>query len=75
MTACLWCTLPFTPRRSGGKPQRFCSPFCRHQFWSATRRWVMKALDAGLLSVSVLKGIPSNVRVVSAPISDKEEAA
>lgn len=72
MTLCLWCSRPFSPRSTGGKPQRFCSQACRHQFWSATRRWVMTALDMGLLSVSVLKGISANVRVVS---GENEEAA
>jgi hypothetical protein len=52
---CLWCGRAFTPRTSGGSPQRFCSTGHRQAFWVAARRWIMKAIHAGLLSTECLK--------------------
>src|SRR4051812_40197404 len=37
---CLWCGRAFTPRTSGGSPQRFCSTGHRQAFWVAARRWI-----------------------------------
>jgi len=64
MTACCpWYGPAFSPRTSGGSEQRFCTTVCRTAFWTAARRWVMRALDAGLLSVEVLKDVRSRERV------------
>ena len=65
MTNCPWCGRAFSPRTSGGTGQRFCRSACRHAFWSAARRWVMRALDAGLLSPEVLKAAQASVHAVS----------
>ena len=54
-THCLWCGRAFTPRSTGGSPQRFCSSGHRQAFWVAARRWIMKAVQAGLLSTECLK--------------------
>src|SRR4029077_7981660 len=48
---CLWCDRIFTPRATGGSAQKFCCTGHRQQFWIAARRWTMRAIDAGLLSV------------------------
>src|ERR1700748_2248126 len=52
---CLWCYRRFSPRTTGGSAQRFCCTGHRQQFWIAARRWTMRAIDAGLLSVDCLK--------------------
>jgi hypothetical protein len=52
---CLWCGRVFTPRATGGSVQKFCCTAHRQQFWIAARRWTMRAIDAGLLSVDCLK--------------------
>jgi hypothetical protein len=52
---CLWCDRNFTPRTTGGSAQRFCCTGHRQQFWIAARRWTMRAIEAGLLSVDCLK--------------------
>ena len=54
-TDCLWCGRGFTPRTSGGSPQRFCSTGHRQAFWIAARRWTMRAVEAGLINVDCLK--------------------
>jgi hypothetical protein len=62
---CPWCNRPFRPRTSGGSDQRFCRSACRTAFWSAARRWVMRALQAGLLSTDVLKSAQNNLSAVA----------
>jgi hypothetical protein len=52
---CFWCGRPFTPRRTGGSAQKFCSTGHRNAFWLGARRWAMRAVEAGLISVEVLK--------------------
>ena len=52
---CLWCNRTFTPRMTGGSTQKFCCTGHRQQFWIAARRWTMRAIEAGLLSVDCLK--------------------
>jgi hypothetical protein len=65
MTACCaWCAGVFKCRSSGGSSQRFCSSQCRSAFWTAARRWVMRAVSAGLLSPEVLKGPGASVHAV-----------
>ena len=58
---CLWCGRAFTPRATGGSSQKFCSAGHRQQFWIAARRWTMRAIDAGLLSVDCLKASHASV--------------
>jgi len=49
MTApvCPWCSLPFTPRRTGGKPQRFCRDACRRAYERELRAWARNQITAG----------------------------
>jgi hypothetical protein len=52
---CLWCDRHFTPRMTGGSAQKFCCTGHTQQFWIAARRWTMRAIEAGSLSVDCLK--------------------
>jgi hypothetical protein len=58
---CLWCHRTFTSRTTGGSVQRFCCTGHRQQFWIAARRWTMRAIEAGLLSVDCLKASHASV--------------
>src|SRR5438128_9091137 len=58
---CLWCDRIFTPRTTGGSAQKFCCTGHRQQFWIAARRWTMRAIEAGLLSVDCLKASHTSV--------------
>ncbi len=58
---CLWCARTFTPRKTGGSAQRFCCTAHRQQFWIAARRWTIRAIEAGLLSVDCLKASHTSV--------------
>jgi hypothetical protein len=60
-TCCLWCARTFTPRTTGGSVQKFCCTGHREQFWMAARRWTMRAIEAGLLSVDCLKACHASV--------------
>jgi hypothetical protein len=53
--ACMWCGRGFTPRRDGGKEQRFCSPTCRYALDAAGRRWIASALAVGTLTLDELR--------------------
>ena len=68
---CPWCGRQFEPRSSGGSGQRFCSGKCRCAFWTAARRWIGRALEAGLLSAEVLKGSQASVHAVSGGVSGR----
>jgi len=57
----LWCDRAFTPRATGGSTQKFCCTGHRQQFWIAARRWTMRAIEAGLLSVDCLKASQTSV--------------
>jgi hypothetical protein len=57
----LWCGRTFTPRMTGGSTQKFCCTGHRQQFWIAARRWTMRAIEAGLLSVDCLKASQTSV--------------
>ena len=58
---CLWCGRAFTPRATGGSAQKFCCTGHRQQFWIAARRWTLRAIEAGLLSVDCLKASHTSV--------------
>ena len=48
---CMWCAGMFSSRTTGGSTQKFCCTGHRQQFWISARRWTMRAIEAGLLSV------------------------
>jgi hypothetical protein len=58
---CLWCGRAFKPRSTGGSVQKFCSTGHRQEFWIAARRWTMRAIEVGLLSVDCLKASNTSV--------------
>jgi hypothetical protein len=58
---CLWCSRTFTAPTTGGSAQRFCSTEHRKAFWTAARRWTMRAIETGLLSVDCLKRTQTSV--------------
>jgi hypothetical protein len=58
---CLWCGRAFKPRSTGESAQKFCCTEHRQEFWIAARRWTMRAIDAGLLSVDCLKASHTSV--------------
>ena len=60
-TRCLSCGRAFMPRATGGSAQKFCCTGHRQQFWIAARRWTMRAIEAGLLSVDCLKASHTSV--------------
>jgi hypothetical protein len=71
---CVWCGRTFRARGTGGSAQKFCSAGHPQAFWIAARRWTMRAIEAGLLSVECLKPTKASVhaardRVSSGPTS------
>jgi hypothetical protein len=48
--------------------QKFCCTGHRQQFWIAARRWTMKAIEAGLLSVECLKGSHTGSAAIGMPV-------
>jgi hypothetical protein len=61
---CLWCGRAFKPRSTGGSAQKFCCTGHRQQFWIAARRWTMRAIEVGLLSVDCMKAPQTSVHAV-----------
>jgi len=56
MTArCFWCEAPFTPRASGGRPQRFCSAGCRRAYSAAVWAYVSRAIEEGAIATPALR--------------------
>ena len=52
---CDWCEEPFSPRKTGGTPQRFCAKQCRQDFHTAARQQTVRALARGSISINDLK--------------------
>lgn len=52
---CPWCSAPFSPRRDGGKHQRFCDSKCRRAFSRAAYAYALKATEAGVLTRTALE--------------------
>ena len=67
---CLWCGRTFSSRTTGGSAQKFCCTGHRQQFWIAARRWTMRAIDAGLLSVDCLKASHTSVHAARGAFRD-----
>ena len=44
---CPWCDWPFTPRRTGGRLQRFCSERCRRRLERELRAWARQQIAEG----------------------------
>src|SRR5437763_17139021 len=71
---CLWCGRAFTPRATGGSAQRFCCLEHRKAFWTAVRRWTMRAIETGLLSVECLKATQTSVHAAGGTLRGEERA-
>ena len=64
--SCLWCGAayarratggkPYARRATGGQPQKFCSSACRRACHTAARRWAVREIEAGRLSVANVLG-------------------
>jgi hypothetical protein len=47
VAACVWCRRRFTPRSTGGRPQRFCCQRCRRAYERELRVWARDQIAAG----------------------------
>jgi hypothetical protein len=56
---CPWCERPFTPRRTGGRPQRFCCSRCRRAFERELRAWARNQIEAGEITPDQLQRVRS----------------
>ncbi len=52
---CPWCERPFTPRSTGGRPQRFCCEQCRRAYERELRAWARDQIAAGGLTPAQLQ--------------------
>jgi hypothetical protein len=52
---CPWCSALFTPRQTGGRRQKFCSPACRRALDRALRAWAGQELAEGRVTVPLLQ--------------------
>jgi hypothetical protein len=68
---CLWCHRTFTPRMTGESIRKFCCTGHRQQFWIAARRWTMRVIEAGLLSVDCLKASHTSVHAALRAFHDQ----
>lgn len=60
---CPWCREPYEVR-TGGKPQRYCSPRCRSGFHTAARIWAEREIEAGRVAMAQVKeALRRNVHV------------
>jgi hypothetical protein len=56
---CEWCNKQFSPRNSGGTPQKFCSKGCKRSFEKNIREWSYKQYQEGKLNLSELQSMHS----------------
>ena len=56
---CQWCHKVFSPRNSGGTPQKFCSKECKRSFEKSIREWSYKQYEEGKLNLSELQSMHS----------------
>ena len=63
---CLWCEVSMPPRISArGSPKRFCSKSCRQAFHGAARRWAVRVVELGALSVDEIRRVPEKACTLS----------
>jgi len=70
-TICAWCSRSFAPRRTGGRPQRFCSERCRRANEKAMREWAQGELAAGRVTIAEIKRERSSEPVVAISRPDR----
>jgi hypothetical protein len=56
---CPWCERAFTPKRTGGRPQRFRRDGCRRAFERELRAWARDQITAGDVTPAQLQRAPS----------------
>jgi hypothetical protein len=64
MPECRWCRQEFEPRSraTGGSPQRFCGRVCREAFHATLHHWAMGEVQAGRVSLDLLReSAPSSI--------------
>src|ERR1700749_5027682 len=71
---CLWCDHEFSPRKSGGSPQRFCCSEHRRAFHIAAHQFVLAEFSAGRLTVAEIKKFAGANRV-SLPAEERVSSA
>ena len=69
-TICAWCLRRFAPRRTGGRPQRFCSERCRRGSEKAMREWAKGELAAGRATIAEIKRERSSAPAAVLPRPD-----
>ena len=52
---CEWCEDKYSPRATGGSPQKFCTKQCKRLFEKSIRQWSYKQHAQGKLSLSELQ--------------------
>lgn len=52
---CLWCGKMLPTRRRRGSEQKFCTAGHRGAYARAARRWAVKALETGLVTLEEIK--------------------
>jgi hypothetical protein len=60
---CLWCDREFSPRNSGGYPQRFCCTEHRRAFHIAAHQFVLAEFAAGRVTVAAIKKFADENRI------------
>jgi hypothetical protein len=63
---CRWCGAIFATGRRRGSAPRFCSAVHRLAFWAALRRRALADLEAGRLTIEMLKGGEQSVHALPA---------
>ena len=56
---CAWCHQDFSPRETGGSPQKFCSKRCKRLFEKSIRRWAYIQHAQGRINLSELQSMHS----------------
>jgi len=52
---CEWCEDKYSPRATGGSPQKFCTKQCKRLFEKSIRRWAYIQHAQGKLNLSELQ--------------------
>ena len=56
---CAWCHQDFSPRETGGSPQKFCSKDCKRCFEKSIRQWASNKYTKGALKIDELQSVHS----------------
>ena len=56
---CEWCEDKYSPRATGGSPQKFCTKQCKRLFEKSIRQWAYDEHTKGSLNLSKLQHMHS----------------